>query len=798
MKVKTKFGVLVASMALCGAALVGCGSDPTPTPPTTYHVQCTKDDAKYTVNGLAESYAAGATVAFTITEKDPTNYKVTGVTSTQVTVTTVSALSYSFTMPETDVSLTVGTKEVDKYTVTASTEDIIVNVPVKFFLNLGSSEIMSFVISAAETETKALDIDENEVTFKEEGDYVLKFRDSQHSVDVPGTFTFHARNRIHGETEDDPLTAEEAIALGHQLEITWNERVDDKTVWHYGGISEIFYYIEDYVTSVDSPAADIEQYKNISFHLGDFQAYRIKWKVTTGDDWEILKTIDVGSKVMVHGKIMNFGGKNTEMAKGTVETYSVAPDYANVWSVKNELQSISLSKTTLALTVGGEDETLVATKHPNTADVVSWKSDNEAVASVSDAGVVHAVAQGETDIIAYVEGTDIEAKCHVEVSDTEKVFRIIGPSELDESKSYFLCAGTSDSLVYAKDAMSGYYVAVAESEGEASPVKVIKSESKFIIRIGDSYLGYNWDGEHHNPSLEETSTSEAVVAFDYDAEDFRFTFNGKDSSSTKLYVNFYQNTLRFSAATYSNPQFSICGYAEPIAPTAIELNKTELAMFVGDDNTSLTYKVTPANATYDAPVFASSDASVTVDASTGALHAVSEGSANITVSTGTLTSAPCVVTVSKAIVGTTDTLDRALTGVASGGGYTDWSGKTSNSDAVYAGQSGGGNNSIQIRSKNSNSGIITTASGGLVARVVVVWESHTAEGRTLDIYGSNTAYTAPTDLYDAAKAGTKLGSIVYGTSTELVISGSYAFVGLRSAADAMYITSISITWIPAA
>ena len=70
MKVKTKFGVLVASMALCGAALVGCGSDPTPTPPTTYHVQCTKDDAKYTVNGLAESYAAGATVAFTITENE--------------------------------------------------------------------------------------------------------------------------------------------------------------------------------------------------------------------------------------------------------------------------------------------------------------------------------------------------------------------------------------------------------------------------------------------------------------------------------------------------------------------------------------------------------------------------------------------------------------------------------------------------------------------------------------------------------------------------------------------------------
>lgn len=794
MKVKTKFGVLVASMALCGAALVGCGSDPTPTPPTKYHVQCTKDDAKYTVNGLAESYAAGATVAFTITENDPTNYKVAGVTSTQVSVTTVSALSYSFTMPETDVSLTVGTKEVDKYTVTASTEDIIVNVPVKFFLNLGSSEIMSFVISAAETETKALDIDENEVTFKQEGDYVLKFRDSQHSVDVPGTFTFHARNRIHGETEDDPLTAEEAIAIGHQLEITWNERVDDKTVWHYGGISEIFYYIEDYVTSVDSPAADIEQYKNISFHLGDFQAYRIKWKVTTGDDWEILKTIDVGSKVMVHSKIMNYGKQNTEMAKGDVETYSVSPDYANVWNVSNEIQSISLSKTTLALTVGGEDETLVATKHPNTADVVSWKSDNEAVATVSDAGVVHAVAEGETDITAYVEGTDIEATCHVEVSDTEKVFRIIGPSELDETKSYFLVAEDTTSLVYAKGEMSGYYVAVSDSEGTASAVQVIKSESKFKLKVGDKYLGYAWDGSHHNPTLEDEASSTAVVAFDYDAETFRFTFNGSDSSSTKLYVAFYQNTLRYSAATYTNPQFSICGYAEPLAVESVALSKDTLDMYVGDD-AELTYKVTPANATYETVTFASSDVSVSVDATTGAVHAESVGGANITVTVDGVTSEPCVVTVKEAIVGTTDVLTRATT-ESTGTSYADWSGKKSNSDAVYAGNSAGGNESIQLRSNNNNSGIVSTASGGLVARIVVVWESHTANGRTLNVYGSNTAYTAPSQLYAEGTQGTLLGTIVCGTSTELVITGSYAFVGLRSASSAMYITSISITWIP--
>ena len=44
----------------------------------------------------------------------------------------------------------------------------------------------------------------------------------------------------------------------------------------------------------------------------------------------------------------------------------------------------------------------------------------------------------------------------------------------------------------------------------------------------------------------------------------------------------------------------------------------------------------------------------------------------------------------------TDVLNRELTGVT-GSSYTDWSGKTSISDAVYAGQSEGDNNSINLR-----------------------------------------------------------------------------------------------------
>ncbi len=144
-----------------------------------------------------------------------------------------------------------------------------------------------------------------------------------------------------------------------------------------------------------------------------------------------------------------------------------------------------------------------------------------------------------------------------------------------------------------------------------------------------------------------------------------------------------------------------------------------------------------------------------------------------------------------------DVLNRELTGI-NGTSYASWSDKTSVSNAVYAGQSAGGNESIQLRSNNSNSGIVTTTSGGFAKKVALTWESNTANGRTLNVYGSNSAYSAPTDLYDNAKAGTKLGTIVCGTSTELLIDGEYEYIGLRSSSGAMYISEIQITWSTAA
>ena len=145
---------------------------------------------------------------------------------------------------------------------------------------------------------------------------------------------------------------------------------------------------------------------------------------------------------------------------------------------------------------------------------------------------------------------------------------------------------------------------------------------------------------------------------------------------------------------------------------------------------------------------------------------------------------------------TSDTLNNALTG-ASGTTYMNWSGKTGASGAVYAGQSAGDHSSIQLRSKNSNSGIISTTSGGKIKSITVTWNSATADGRILDIYGKNEAYSSATDLYND-KRGTKIASLTYsangGATQTVTIEGDYAYIGIRSNTNAQYIDSIVIEW----
>lgn len=132
---------------------------------------------------------------------------------------------------------------------------------------------------------------------------------------------------------------------------------------------------------------------------------------------------------------------------------------------------------------------------------------------------------------------------------------------------------------------------------------------------------------------------------------------------------------------------------------------------------------------------------------------------------------------------------------SSNSNYASFSGKSFSSAAVYAGQASSGTGQyIQLRSSNSNSGIVTTASGGKLKSVTVEFNSATTD-RAVQIFAKNTAYTNPTELYGTINAGDQLGEIAAnGASKTLTVSGDYKYVAIRSKSGAIYINKITIVW----
>lgn len=128
--------------------------------------------------------------------------------------------------------------------------------------------------------------------------------------------------------------------------------------------------------------------------------------------------------------------------------------------------------------------------------------------------------------------------------------------------------------------------------------------------------------------------------------------------------------------------------------------------------------------------------------------------------------------------------------------YKDFSGVKKTSGAVYAGNSAYKDGSIQLRSKNSNSGIVATTSGGRISQIIITWDNSTADARQIDVYGNTNPYTSAAELYETSgntNQGELIGSLAKGETT-LTIEGNYPYVGIRSKSNALYIKDITFVW----
>lgn len=189
------------------------------------------------------------------------------------------------------------------------------------------------------------------------------------------------------------------------------------------------------------------------------------------------------------------------------------------------------------------------------------------------------------------------------------------------------------------------------------------------------------------------------------------------------------------------------------------------------------------------------DATITVTASSNGTSEVAT-LGTITISDGELEKTITIKQEAYVAGLKTDNLTAALLGLTEGSSYGTLSDKKgNNSDAVYAVNGNRGVSYIQLRA-SSPSGLVSTTSGGVVKKVKVTWATSqsTSSGRTITVYGKNTAYQL-SDLYDNSKKGTELGKVTKDNdATETVeISGDYEYVGLL-ASGALYCDQIDITW----
>ncbi len=259
------------------------------------------------------------------------------------------------------------------------------------------------------------------------------------------------------------------------------------------------------------------------------------------------------------------------------------------------------------------------------------------------------------------------------------------------------------------------------------------------------------------------------------------------ASSVKFTIGGTSGNRRLAgvAVTYASSK-TLSSISVQTAPTKTTYTEGEYFAPAG-----LVITRTYSDATSDTYTYADHTSEFSFTPSTSTALTTSNTSVTITYG-GKSTSQAITVNASGGGGGSGDDVTDVLTAsdlAATGTTYVNFSNVTKTSDAIYAGNSALNNSTnIQLRSSNSNSGIVSTKSGGTVKSVKITVASGS---NTVDVYGSNTAYTAASDLYGNNK-GTKIGSV--SSTGTITFTSDYAYVGIRSNSGAVYLSSVEITW----
>lgn len=327
------------------------------------------------------------------------------------------------------------------------------------------------------------------------------------------------------------------------------------------------------------------------------------------------------------------------------------------------VESVSLDKTTLALTKG-DKSTLVATVSPEDATdaSVTWSSDKTSVATVSASGEVSAVGGGTATITVTTTDGSKTATCTVTVtSHVESV-------GLDETEARLAVGGekTLQATVLPSDA-TDKSVAWSSSDPTVATVAngvitAVKAGTTTItvtttdgsktaaceVTVYVPAAGVSLDKTEARVIRGETVTLEATVTPN-DATDKTVAWSSSNAAVATV-VNgvvtaVATGTATITATTTDGGLTATCAVTVYVPAAGVSLNKTTTELLIGDTE-SLTATVSPDDATDKSVSWSSSAEAVATVSDSGVITAVGVGTATVTVTTtdGDRTAA-CEVTV---------------------------------------------------------------------------------------------------------------------------------------------------------
>ena len=375
---------------------------------------------------------------------------------------------------------------------------------------------------------------------------------------------------------------------------------------------------------------------------------------------------------------VNANGVVTAIAVGETTITVTTADGSNlsatckVTVVPTPASSITLNTTAVTLKAT-ETATLTTTILPATTTnkAVTWKSDNEAIATVDANGVVTAIAVGEANITATTtDGTNLSATCKVTVEQTfassislDKTSISLKATESETLKATILPATTTNQAVTwksdneaiatvdANGVVTAHEVGVATITATTTDgtnlsasctVNVIHTQASSItLNMTEVSLKALETAELSVEILPATTTNK-VVTWKSDNE----AIAKVDANGIVTAIAVGETTITATTTDGSNLSAYCKVTVIPTLANSITLDKTEVS-FKANETVTLTPTILPATTTNTVVVWTTTDEKVAIVDAEGVVTAIGVGEATITATTtdGSNLSASCAVTV---------------------------------------------------------------------------------------------------------------------------------------------------------